>query len=112
MNKRTLLILFFFSATTILNAQATLSADDLFKHAREAAFDDKNYSKAKLLASHALAISPAYADIEIFLGRVYTWNKQYDSAKFHFANVLSTDPVNEDGSVAFADLEYWNDHFQ
>jgi YaiO family outer membrane protein len=112
MNKRTLIIISLLSASFLLKAQTPVSADELFKNAREAAFEDKNYDKAKQLAYQALEISPAYADIEIFLGRVYAWNKQYDSARYHFSKVLNTDPINEDASIAYADLEYWNDHYE
>ncbi|HSN10231.1 MAG TPA: YaiO family outer membrane beta-barrel protein, partial [Hanamia sp.] len=56
--------------------------------------------------------SPNYADIDIFIGRIYSWNHQYDSARFHFTKVLNANPSNEDASVAFSDLEYWNDHYQ
>jgi YaiO family outer membrane protein len=112
MNKGTLIIIMLLSASFSINAQAPLSSDELFKNARTAAFDEKNYDKAKQLAYQALEKSPFYADIEIFLGRLYTWDKQYDSARYHFLNVLNTTPVNEEASVAFADLEYWNDHYE
>lgn len=112
MNKLTLIIIFLLSSSSFLKAQTHLSSDELFKNARAAAFDDKNYDKAKQLAFQALEISPSYADIEIFLGRVYTWNKQYDSARYHFSKVLETTPINEDASIAYADLEYWNDHYE
>ncbi len=100
------LLIFFFS-----KAQKGVSSDDLFKSARFAAFEDKNYKTAKTYANEALLISPAYADVEIFLGRIFTWEKQYDSARYHFAKVLSTTPLNEDASIAYTDLEYWNDHY-
>ncbi|MEO6329964.1 MAG: YaiO family outer membrane beta-barrel protein [Ginsengibacter sp.] len=111
MKKITLFIVCILSSSVFLKAQTHLSSDELFKNAREAAFDDKNYDKARQLAHQALEISPDYADIEIFLGRVYTWNKQYDSARYHFSKVLETAPINEDASIAYADLEYWNDNY-
>jgi YaiO family outer membrane protein len=60
----------------------------------------------------ALQNSPSYADVEIFLGRVYTWDNQYDSARYHFLKVLGTTPINEDASIAYADLEYGNDNYK
>lgn len=111
MKELTLIIISFLSASSFLTAQTPLSSDELFKNAREAAFDDKNYDKAKQLAYRALEKSPAYADVEIFLGRVYTWNNQYDSARYHFSKVLNTSGMNEDASIAYADLEYWDDHY-
>ncbi|MEO6454662.1 MAG: YaiO family outer membrane beta-barrel protein [Ginsengibacter sp.] len=112
MNKLTLTLILLLSVSCFLKAQTTLSSDELFINARNAAFEDKNYDKAKQFARQALEKSPGYADIEIFLGRVYTWNKQYDSARYHFSNVLNTPPVNEDASIAYTDLEYWNDHYE
>ena len=112
MKKSTLTIISIIISCTLIKAQNATSSDELFKNAREAAFEDKNYDVAKQLAFQALKISPAYADIEIFLGRVYAWNDQYDSACYHFSKVLSADPVNEDASIAYADLEYWNDHYE
>ncbi len=112
MNKIILSVTFFLSVFSLLKAQNPLSSDELFKSARNAAFENKNYEKAKELAYEALAQSPGYADIDIFLGRIYAWNHDYDSAKVHFTKVLEADPENEDAGIAFSDLEYWNDHYQ
>ncbi|MEO8862538.1 MAG: YaiO family outer membrane beta-barrel protein [Ginsengibacter sp.] len=112
MNKLILTFIFLFSFSFFLKAQKFFSSDELFKNARDAAFESKNYDKAKELAYQALNISPGYADIDIFLGRIYTWDKEYDSARFHFTKVLDANPANEDASLAYADLEYWNEHYE
>ncbi|HXB44954.1 MAG TPA: YaiO family outer membrane beta-barrel protein [Puia sp.] len=109
MHKRTIIIISLLSASSFLRAQ---TCDELFKNAKVAAFDLKNYGEAKQLALQALEKSPSYADVEIFLGRVYSWNNQYDSARYHFLKVLSTAPISEEASIAYADLEYWNDHYE
>ncbi|MEO7960186.1 MAG: YaiO family outer membrane beta-barrel protein, partial [Ginsengibacter sp.] len=110
---KSLIILFLtFLNFSVVFAQHELSSDELFSNARQAAFREKDYDMAKQLAWQALRKSPAYTDIEIFLGRVYTWDKQYDSARYHFANVLHNDGANEDASSGYADLEYWNKHYQ
>ena len=111
MKKRKALIIFYLSLSFCVKAQTSVSADHLFKSAQVAAFDENNYEKAKQIASQALEISPSYSEIEIFLGRLCTWKKQYDSARYHFSKVLAADPTNEDASVAYTDLEYWNDHY-
>jgi YaiO family outer membrane protein len=103
-----ILILVFFSFK--LFSQDSTTSDGLFQRARTAAFDEKNYPKAIELSKKALAISPNYSDIRIFLGRVYTWSNQYDSAKAAFEYVLGYAPDNEDASTAYTDLEYWNDN--
>lgn len=95
---------------TYASAQ-NLSSDDLFKQARQSAFDNKDYPKAIKLAKQALKQSPDYADIQVFLGRLYTWSKQPDSARSVFTNLLSKHPDSEDGAFAYASLEYWNDNY-
>ncbi|SKB31211.1 YaiO family outer membrane beta-barrel protein [Daejeonella lutea] len=91
-----------------LSAQNQLSSDDLFQNARKLAFDDKNYPDAIALTKQALTISPDYADIRIFLGRLYTWTDKVDSARIEFKKVLDKNPGHEDASLAYGYLEYWN----
>jgi YaiO family outer membrane protein len=86
------------------------SADELFTQARAAAFESKDYIKAIALSKKALAKSPDYADIRIFLGRVYTWNKQPDSARQAFALVLAKQRDNKDAHLAISTLEFWEDN--
>lgn len=100
------------SSTTLQAQQDTLTSDGLFQAARHAAFKENNYSKAINYCRSALAISPNYADIRIFLGRLYTWSNVYDSAKACFETVITNTPNNEDAYIAYIDLEYWNDHLQ
>jgi len=89
---------------------AQQSSDDLFKEARSAAFDKKDYPLASQLSKEALDKSPDYSDIQIFLGRVYTWWGKTDSAKICFEKVLNLHPENEDATAAYTDLEYWNNY--
>ena len=110
--KKPLFILLLLSASflpSILVAQTQLSSDELFQQARTAAFENKNYKLATELSKKALMISPDYADIRIFLGRVYTWWNKPDSASECFEKVLNEHPENEDAASAFADLTYWNE---
>lgn len=111
MNKFNISLLIFLSVSFKIQAQNALSSDELFADARKSAFENKNYQKAKELAFEALKKSPGYADVDIFLGRIYSWDHQYDSARMHFTKVLNANP-NEDASVAYADLEYWNDNYR
>ncbi len=94
------------------NESDTTTSDGLFQAARFAAFDHKDYPLAKSYAKRALVISPNYADIRIFLGRLYTWTDQFDSAKICFETVLTAQPDYEDASIAYADLQYWNNHYK
>lgn len=87
-------------------------SDQLFQEARKAAFDRKDYPEAIRLCRIALAKSPDYADIRVFLGRIYTWSDKTDSARAEFRYILQRQPEYEDAYVAIADLEYWNDRAQ
>jgi YaiO family outer membrane protein len=91
-------------------AQSIKDPDSLFSMARKAAFDDKDHPTAISLSRQALAISPAYTDILVFLGRLYSWNKQADSARYYFNMALRQKPGYEDATAAYADLEFWNDN--
>jgi YaiO family outer membrane protein len=89
----------------------TTTSDGLFKAARQAAFDENDYSKAKEYCHRALYKSPEYTDIVVFLGRLYTWSKQYDSARITFQKALNVQPDYEDTYEAYTDMEYWTDHY-
>jgi YaiO family outer membrane protein len=94
----------------VSSAQTGASSDELFQQARKAAFDQKDYPKAISLSKQALVRSPDYADIHVFLGRIYTWTDKLDSARAQFNLVLSKHPDNEDASFAYGSLEYWNNN--
>ena len=111
MNNRALILICLLPVSALLKAQTAASSDELFKAARNASFEEKDDNKAKELAKQALSQSPKYTDVEVFLGRLYSWNKQYDSAKYHYKQALAYAPSNEDASIAYTDLEYWNDHY-
>ncbi len=110
------LSLLFFIVTVTIKAKGqaldTSSSDALFQAARKAAFDSSDYPKAKAYLFNALRISPDYADIRIFLGRIYTWTKNYDSGRAAFQQVLAANPDYEDATVAYVDLEYFSDNYE
>lgn len=86
------------------------SSDELFQQARTIAFDQKDYQKAILFAKQALVKSPDYTDVSTFLGRLYTWSDQPDSAAITFAGILSKHPDYEDAAVAYGSLLHWNNN--
>ncbi|MGF7080326.1 YaiO family outer membrane beta-barrel protein [Mucilaginibacter sp. UYCu711] len=92
--------------------QSIFSSDELFQAARKSVFDRKDYPKAKDYLYHALQKSPDYSDIRIFLGRIYTWTDNPDSARICFNRVIETDPGYEDCYIAYTDLEYWNNRIE
>lgn len=93
-----------------ITAQDSTSSDGLFAMARKAAFDDKDRTRALELSKRALAISPGYTDILVFVGRIYAWEKQPDSSRIYFLRAVREKPFYEDAYMAYADMEYWNDN--
>lgn len=113
LNLGTLLTIFsvsFLFSVKQAQAQSDTSSDDLFKLARQSAFDKKDYSKAIYFSKRALEKSPDYSEIRVFLGRIYTWSDKNDSARKAFSYVLEHHPDDEEAASAFTDLEYWNDN--
>ncbi|WP_060868901.1 YaiO family outer membrane beta-barrel protein [Chryseobacterium indologenes] len=92
-------------------SQQNLSADELFTKARTEAFDNKDYPASISLAKQALEKAPNYTDISIFLGRIYTWKKDLDSARAIFDELGKREVKDEDYFIAYASLEYWNDQY-
>ena len=105
-----LVVFVLFSQLPAIQAQEDISSDELFIKARNTAFEKKNYPKAIAITKQALEKSPDYADIRIFLGRLYTWTDKVDSARVEFERVLEKNPGHEDGSLAYGSLEFWNDN--
>lgn len=82
-----------------------LTVDEQYKQAREAAFDDNDYDKAREIAYKALARSPDYHGIRLFIARLYGWEGNYDRAREELNNVLSQDPDDRRSLLAVIDIE-------
>lgn len=89
--------------------QQNLTADELFAKARTTAFEQKDYTTSIALAKEALEKAPNYTDISVFLGRLYTWNKDLPAARAVFEDLGKRGVQDEDYFMAYASLEYWND---
>jgi YaiO family outer membrane protein len=92
-------------------AQESKSPDDLFQDARTTAFSN-HYSEARTLCYQILKTNPNYLDAQILIGRTFSWDKQYDSARYHFRDVLHKNAYALDGYLALADAEIWSGHCQ
>jgi YaiO family outer membrane protein len=88
------------------------SSDELFQKAREYAFKKNDYVSAREFCKEALIKSPDYSDISIFLGRLYTWDKMYDSARTVLYGVINRDVSYYDAYNAAIDMEYWSDNYE
>ena len=72
-------------------AQSEPGSDELFKQAREAAFDNNDYPRAIALCQQALKQSPDYLEIRTFMGRLYTWSDKLQEGWQEFSLVLEKD---------------------
>jgi tetratricopeptide (TPR) repeat protein len=104
------IIILFFSTSLAPFIGFAQSSDELFQKAREYAFKKDDYVSAREFCKEALVKSPNYSDISVFLGRLYTWDKMYDSARTVLYGVIIRDTSNYDAYNATIDLEYWSDN--
>ncbi|MDB5231632.1 MAG: repeat-containing protein, partial [Chitinophagaceae bacterium] len=102
----------FKNALTNPSKQSAASSDELFKAARTAAFDQKNYALARELVLQVLEKSPDYSEARVFLGRIYTWSNIPDSARIAFQYILQKNPGYEDASVAYSEVESINKNYK
>lgn len=86
-----------------VSAQA-VDPDELFKEARTAAFDAKDYDRAITLSLQVLSIVPDYHEVREFLGRVYYWDGQNTNAKIVLNEVLSSEPSRTLARSSLADI--------
>ena len=107
----TLMLQLLFLGETLAQDTNTLTSDELFTQARNIPKEKANYPKIINTLKLALEKSPDYADIRLFLGRVYTWNDDLDSARYQFNQVISKEPKNIEAYSAIFDVEYWNDNY-
>lgn len=105
---KTIVTLILLCCATLGYAQE-LSSDELLQKARTEAFDQKNYPAAILTLKAAIAKSPDYVDLSIFLGRIYTWSDKIEEARAVFQPWLERNIDSEDFYLAYGSLEYWND---
>lgn len=102
----------FVVSTLFAQDTTSLTSDELFTQARNIPKEKANYPKIISTLKLALEKSPDYADIRLFLGRVYTWNDNLDSARYQFNQVLSKEPTNIEAYSAIFDVEYWNENYR
>lgn len=101
----------FFLGRGFATCAQSLSSDEYFQRARQSAFEQKNYAEAIQLCRQALKQSPDYADIRIFLGRLYYWNDQADSSLLVLRSTFQQRPDYEDAAQALADVMYFEEDY-
>jgi len=76
-----------------LHAQQIQDPDSLFQVSRQYV-ETKNYKAAIAQLEKLTAEFPENTDYEIYLGRVYFWNSDYEKARDHLSGLVSQNPPN------------------
>ncbi|HTH57202.1 MAG TPA: YaiO family outer membrane beta-barrel protein [Cyclobacteriaceae bacterium] len=87
-----------------------LDVDDLFKLARQTAFDGKR-TEAREMLQEVLRRAPTYYEVQVFLARTYAWDGQYEQAKKELAIVLSAQPTDIDALNVLLDTDMWGEKY-
>lgn len=90
--------------------QQAVDLDKMFKSARDLAFQGDR-KKAKEICKNILKKKPEYQGVRIFLGRIYSWDKEYDLARRELLLVIQENPSHLDAISALIDVEYWANDF-
>ena len=93
----------------IKRRQEKINLDDLFKEARTLTFQGNRKEAQEILMS-ILKKKPLYHDVRVFLGQLYAWDKEYNSARKELQKVLEDMPNYFDALIALADVEYWTEN--
>ncbi|WP_346854734.1 YaiO family outer membrane beta-barrel protein [uncultured Draconibacterium sp.] len=80
-----------------------------FEEARQYAFNGQR-EKAREICRAILA-EGFNSDVALLLGRTYSWDGEYDSARVVFNKVMIEKPENMEVLSAFADVEYWSENY-
>lgn len=89
-----------------------LTVDRQYELARQAAFEEGNYEKAREYAYAALEKSPDYHGIRVFVARLYAWEGNYEKAREELHYVLERDPDNHNALSALLDVESWSGNYK
>ena len=83
----------------VVNAQEISDADASFIEARDIAFEGK-WSDAKEALNELLDHYPEYTDAKILMGKIDSWNGNYDDARRNFNRITSIKKEEKDAWLA------------
>jgi YaiO family outer membrane protein len=87
-----------------------LDVDELFKLARQTAFEGKR-SEAREMLQEVLRKASTYYEVRVFLARTYAWDGQYEQAKQELTTVLNAQPTNEEALNVLLDVDMWGEKY-
>ncbi|MCC7232012.1 MAG: YaiO family outer membrane beta-barrel protein [Bacteroidia bacterium] len=84
----------------------TTNLDALFSRARELSYAGNN-TLARKICQKILEKKPNYYDVRTFIGRTWSWEKQYDNARTELSRVLIEKESDYEALNALIDVELW-----
>jgi YaiO family outer membrane protein len=104
-----LLVIALHSGLSPLVTGQTQGNDELFDKARQLAFN-KQRQEAREVCNIILENNPDYFDARILLGRLHSWDGNYELARKELQRVLEARPAYADARDALIDVETWSDN--
>ncbi len=98
-----------FSKTDMIWIESVFNGNDIdnaYNTARKLAFD-KDWKRALLLCSYILDQTPRHADTEVLMGRIYSWQKNFEQSETILKEVIRKYPKYEEGYAALLDTYFW-----
>ena len=71
----------------------------------------KQRGQAILMCQSILEDKPTYYDVRVYLGRIYSWEKQYDNARKELLTVLLKKPKHKEALEAIVNVEMWSGNY-
>ena len=106
----TVLFLSLFSLVAFGQDSSFLRMDSAAVHEyRQAVYWTKN-GRHDLAKSILLKQNPRLTASSVLLGRLYSWDKQFDSARIFLKEALAVQPANEEAWLALIHNESWSGH--
>lgn len=72
---------------------------------------ENNRGQAVLMCQSILEDKPFYYDVRVCLGRIYSWEKQYDNARKELLLVLLKKPRHKEALEAIVNVEMWSGNY-
>lgn len=105
MNMKFKIVLFFICFCCISFAQKINTDSLLVVTNNIIKSDTKDYFIAKKIAHQCIKVAPDYLDFHIALGRIYKNEKNIDSARYYFQNVIDKNPKYKEAFVFLSQTE-------
>jgi len=107
-NWRNVLTLILIAISSTLFAQKTQKQSHSYNDIKRLV-SMKQKGEAVLVCQSILEDKPNYYDVRVYLGRIYSWEKNYEAARTELQKVLLKKPKHKEALEAIINVEVWSD---